>query len=145
MQIAPAIALSSDQQAALEQWARSLSLRAQVFERARSVLLAAAGQQDKQIANAMKITPQKVSRWRSRFLTLGIAGLRRDSSRPGRTFLSRPHSEPTAARCISRSRRTRPGDRQLHRPRQRKSQTLHLHGPRFRDLGEGQTCLPCPA
>lgn len=84
MQIGPAITLSSDQQAALEQWARSLSLPAQVFERARIVLLAAAGQQDKQSANAMKITPKKVSRWRSRFLTLRMAGLQRDSSRPGR-------------------------------------------------------------
>jgi transposase len=33
----------------------------------------------------MKITPKKVSRWRSRFLTLGMAGLERDASRPGRT------------------------------------------------------------
>jgi DNA-binding NarL/FixJ family response regulator len=40
--------------------------------RARIVLLAAAGQQDKQIATAMQITPKKVSRWRSRFLTLGM-------------------------------------------------------------------------
>jgi transposase len=85
MRIAPAITLSSDQQTALEQWARSRSLPARVVERARIVLLAAAGQQDKQIAAAMKITPKKVSRWRGRFLTLGMAGLERDASRPGRT------------------------------------------------------------
>lgn len=85
MRIAPAISLSSDQQTALEQWARSRSLPARVVERARIVLLAAAGQQDKQIAAAMKITPKKVSRWRGRFLTLGMAGLERDASRPGRT------------------------------------------------------------
>jgi len=85
MRIAPAITLSSDQQATLEQWARSRSLPARVVERARIVLLAAEGRQDKQIARAMKITPKKVSRWRSRFLTLGIAGLERDASRPGRT------------------------------------------------------------
>jgi transposase len=85
MRIAPAITLSSDQQATLEQWARSRSLPARVVERARIVLLAAAGQQDKQIASVMKITPKKVSRWRSRFLTLGMAGLERDASRPGRS------------------------------------------------------------
>jgi transposase len=85
MRIAPAITLRSDQQAALEQWARSPSLPARVVERARIVLLAAAGQQDKQIASAMKITPKKVWRWRSRFLTLGMAGLERDASRPGRS------------------------------------------------------------
>ena len=48
MRIAPAITLSSDQQATLEQWARSRSLPARVVERARIVLLAAEGRQDKQ-------------------------------------------------------------------------------------------------
>ena len=85
MRIAPAITLSSDQQATLERWARSRSLPARVVERARIVLLAAAGQQDKQIAITMKITQKKASRWRKRFLTLGPAGLERDASRPGRT------------------------------------------------------------
>ena len=41
MRIAPAITLSSEQQATLEQWARSRSLPARVVERARTVLLAA--------------------------------------------------------------------------------------------------------
>src|SRR5215831_3243693 len=85
MRIAPAITLSSDPQATLEQWARRRSLPARVVERARIVLLAAEGRQDKQIASAVKITPKKVARWRSRFLTLGLAGLQRDASRPGRT------------------------------------------------------------
>jgi transposase len=85
MRIAPAITLSSEQHATLEQWARSRSLPARVVERARVVLLAAEGQQDKQIAATMKITPKKVARWRSRFLTLGLAGLQRDASRPGRS------------------------------------------------------------
>jgi transposase len=85
MRIAPAITLSSEQQAALQQWARSRSLPARVVERARIVLLAAEGQQDKQIADTLQITPKKVARWRSRFLTLGLAGLQRDASRPGRT------------------------------------------------------------
>jgi transposase len=85
MRIAPAITLSSDRRVTLEQWARSRSLPARVVERARIVLLAAEGQQDKQIAAVMKITPRKVARWRSRFLTLGLAGLERDASRPGRT------------------------------------------------------------
>jgi transposase len=85
MRIAPAITLSSEQRATLEQRARSRSLPARVVERARIVLLAAAGQQDKDIAARMKITPKKVSRWRKRFLTLGMAGLERDAPRPGRT------------------------------------------------------------
>jgi transposase len=85
MRIAPAIALSPDQGAALEQRARSRSLPARVVERARIVLLAAEGRQDKEIAASLKMTPKKVSRWRKRFLTLGMAGLERDAPRPGRT------------------------------------------------------------
>jgi len=85
MRIAPGITLSSDQQATLEQWARSRLLPLRVIERARIVLRAAAGQQDKEIATAMKITEKKASRWRKRFLTLGLAGLEQDAPRPGRT------------------------------------------------------------
>ncbi len=85
MRIAPAITLSPEQQAALQQRARSRSLPARVVERAQVVLLAAEGQQDKHIAARMKITPKKVSRWRKRFLTLGMAGLQQDAPRPGRT------------------------------------------------------------
>src|SRR5215471_13585550 len=85
MRIAPAITLSPEQQATLEQRARSRSLPARVVERAHIVLLIAEGRQDKEMAGIMKITPKKVSRWRKRFLTLGMAGLERDAPRPGRT------------------------------------------------------------
>lgn len=85
MRIAPVITLSAEQRATLEQWARSCSLPARVVERARVVLLAAEGQQGKEIASAMNITPKKASRWGVRFLALGLAGLERDASRPGRT------------------------------------------------------------
>src|SRR5215475_11833548 len=118
MRIAPAVHLSPDQREALEQRARSRSLPARVVERARIVLLAAHGQQDKEIAATMKITPKKVSRWRSRFRTLRMAGLERDASR------------------------THPGDRKLHRSSQRKSQTLYLDGSRVRHFGKGQACSP---
>jgi hypothetical protein len=74
MRIAPAITLSPEQRTLLESQARSRSLPVRVAERARMVLLAASGQQDKQIAAGMAITPKKVSRWRKRFLTLGVAG-----------------------------------------------------------------------
>jgi len=85
MRIAPAITLSADQQVALQQQARSRWLPARAVERARIVLLAAEGRQDKEIAATLKITPKKVSRWRKRFLTLGLAGLERDAPRPGRS------------------------------------------------------------
>lgn len=85
MRIAPAIELTPDQQSILEAQARSRSLPARVVERSRVVLLAAAGKQDKEIARSLSMTPKKVSRWRKRFLHLGLAGLEKDAPRPGRT------------------------------------------------------------
>ena len=84
MRIAPAIRLSSEQRTVLESQARSRSLPVRVAERARIVLFAASGQQDKAIAASMAITPKKVSRWRKRFLALDVAGLQKDAHRPGR-------------------------------------------------------------
>jgi transposase len=54
-------------------------------ERARIVLLAAAGMQDKQIAAKLRIMPEKAARWRKRFLDGGPAALDKDAPRPGRT------------------------------------------------------------
>lgn len=84
MRIAPVITLSPEQRTTLESQARSRSLPLRVVERARIVLLAAAGRQDKDIAAALSMTPKKVSRWRKRFLVLGVAGLLQDAVRPGR-------------------------------------------------------------
>ena len=84
MRIAPVIELTPQQRAALEQWARGRSLPARLVERARMVLRAAAGEQDLEIARDMRVTPKKVSRWRKRFLTLGLAGLEKDAPRSGR-------------------------------------------------------------
>jgi len=82
MRIAPAITLSAEERTVLEFQARSRSLPVRVAERARIVLFAASGQQDKEIAARMAITPKKVSRWRQRFLALGVAGSEKDAPRP---------------------------------------------------------------
>jgi DNA-binding CsgD family transcriptional regulator len=82
MRIAPAITLSPEQRTVLESQARSRSLPVRVAERAGIVLFAASGQQDKEIAAGMAITPKKVSRWRKRFLALGVAGLQKDRTGP---------------------------------------------------------------
>jgi transposase len=59
-------------------------------ERARIVLLAAAGWQDRQIAAKLKITSAKAARWRNRFLDGGLAALDKDAPRPGRTPIITP-------------------------------------------------------
>jgi transposase len=85
MRTAPAIVLTPEQTTTLERLARQRSLPARVVERARVVLLAAEGVENRQIAARMGITPEKVARWRKRFLEGGIAALERDAPRPGRT------------------------------------------------------------
>ena len=90
MRVAPPIALTPEQQDALEQCARARSLSVRLVERARIVLLAAAGKQDKDVAAELGISAQKVARWRKRFLALGMADWRR--TLPGRAGL--PASPP---------------------------------------------------
>jgi transposase len=85
MRVARPIELNPEQQEALEQCARARSRSVRVVERARIVLLAAAGKQDKEIAADLGITAHKAARWRNRFLDLGLAGLEKDAPRTGRT------------------------------------------------------------
>src|SRR5580704_12082113 len=85
MRVAPPVVLTEDQKRTLHQWARGRSLPARQVERARVVLLAAAGKQDLEIAAEVGISNQKAARWRKRFLCLGLAGLEQDAPRPGRT------------------------------------------------------------
>jgi len=84
MRIAPPVVLDASQQETLKQWAGSRSLPARQVERAKIVLLAAAGRTDLEIATALRISNQKAARWRKRFLSLGLNGLIKDAPRPGR-------------------------------------------------------------
>jgi transposase len=85
MRVAPQVVLTEDQERSLRQRARGRSLPARQVERARVVLLAAAGKQDLEIAAEVGISNQKAARWRKRFLEMGLAGLEKDAPRPGRT------------------------------------------------------------
>ena len=85
MRTAPRVELSPEQKTTLERLARQRSLPARVVERARIVLLAAEGLENKQIAQRVGIWPEKAARWRRRFLAGGIASLEKDAPRPGRT------------------------------------------------------------
>jgi transposase len=85
MRVAPPVKLTEDQDRTLQQWARARSLPARQVERARVVLLAAAGKQDLEIAAEIGISNQKAARWRKRFLKMGLPGLEKDAPRSGRT------------------------------------------------------------
>jgi transposase len=84
MRVAPPVVLDDSQREVLRQWARSRSLSARQVERAKVVLLAADGKTDVDIAASLHITNKKAARWRKRFLKVGMPGLEKDASRPGR-------------------------------------------------------------
>src|SRR5271168_1574442 len=84
MRRAPAIVLNPEQRTALERLARARSEPARVVERARIVLLAAKGLENRQIAARMGIMAETAARWRGRFLEAGIAALHKDAPRPGK-------------------------------------------------------------
>jgi transposase len=85
MRVAAAIHLGSEARAELQSLVRRRTTPVRVVERCRIVLLAADGLQDKQIAERLSVAPLMASRWRSRFLAQGVAGLVKDAPRPGRT------------------------------------------------------------
>jgi DNA-binding CsgD family transcriptional regulator len=84
MRVAPPVVIDDSQREVLTQWARSRSLSARQVERAKVVLLAADGKTDLEIAASLHITNKKAARWRKRFLKVGVPGLEKDASRPGR-------------------------------------------------------------
>lgn len=85
MRVAPIVELEAEEREELKRRARSRSLPIRQVERARLILLAAEGKQDREIAGQLGITPKKVARWRSRYLQAGWKGLEKDAPRPGRT------------------------------------------------------------
>jgi transposase len=85
MRIARQVELNSEDRAVLQQQARGRSLPARLVERSRIVLRAADGLQNDEIAAEFGITPEKVARWRNRFLDGGMEALTKDAPRPGRT------------------------------------------------------------
>ena len=84
MRVARPVVLTTEQRDMLESRARARSASARSVERARIVLLAASGMQDKQIAAKLRIMPEKAARWRNRFLDGGLVALDKDAPRPGR-------------------------------------------------------------
>jgi transposase len=84
MRAAVHVELSPEQRRALERMARQRSLPLRVVERARIVLLAGDGIENNQIARRLHSTPEKVARWRKRFVAGGIAALQKDAPRPGK-------------------------------------------------------------
>jgi transposase len=79
---ASVVTLTGEQEHALTQVVQS-GVQSRMAERARLVLLASEGRTTREIAEAMKVRPATVSKWRQRFAMHGMSGLD-DAFRSGR-------------------------------------------------------------
>src|SRR5215470_11690343 len=84
MRVAAAVKLSDEQRKQLEKLARGRSTTVRLAQRSKMMLMADEGMQDLHIAAQLGVTRQTVARWRSRFISLGVEGIRKDAPRPGR-------------------------------------------------------------
>lgn len=89
MRVAVAIELTDKERATLTKWSRGRSTPARLVLRAKIVLLAAAGRQNKQIARQLGCKRETVGRWRNRFAQQRLAGIQQDAPRPGHTPTAR--------------------------------------------------------
>ena len=81
LRVAPVIELTQEQHAELTKLARSKRTSVRLSQRARIVLLAAQGQQNKEIAEQLGVGRVQVARWRERYVQAGLEGIERDLPR----------------------------------------------------------------
>jgi len=119
--------LSSGQRQQLESIAGSRSLPAGLVNRARIVLMSAAGETNQQIARRLGLSQATVGKWRRRFLQQDVTGLH-DELRPGRP---RSIGDESIARLVRKTLETKPQDgthwsiRQVARHTQLSKSTVH--------------------
>jgi transposase len=81
LRVAPAVVLTDEQESELNGLARSKRSSVRLVQRARIVLLAAQGLQNKDIADLLGIGRVQVARWRERYVESGLQGIERDLPR----------------------------------------------------------------
>lgn len=81
LRVAPTIVLSDAEEAELTKLARSKVTSVRLTQRARIVLLAAQGMQNKDIADQLGVGRVQVGRWRDRYAHSGLEGIERDLPR----------------------------------------------------------------
>jgi transposase len=108
MRVAPLILLTDEQRRELSAAASGRSVSVRFAQRARMIVLAAEGRQDRQIAEEVGIRRQSVALWRRRFLESGIDGIRKDAPRGGRQRSAR--TEAKVREIVKRTTQTTPPD-----------------------------------
>jgi transposase len=89
MRVAKPVVLSADDDRRLRILCKRKRIEARYQMRARIVLLAGRGMSDKDIAEKVDTDRRVAARWRARFLAMGVDGLLRDATRPGRPRTAR--------------------------------------------------------
>jgi transposase len=84
MRVAEAIRMSAQTERELRALAKGRRVEARVQQRARVILLAAQGWQNKDIAEDVRLDRRQVALWRKRFIEGGIRALLQDAPRSGR-------------------------------------------------------------
>ena len=112
LRVAPAIELTDEQESELTRLARSKTASVRLAQRARIVLLAAQGMQNKDIADALGVGRVQVGRWRDRYAEAGLRGIERDLPRGA------PPVKVDAARLVELTTQTQPDRRNRWRMRQ---------------------------
>lgn len=84
MRVAPVVELTPNDRAALEQVARARRSAVRLVLRARIVLLAADGLENRDIAAKLNISKPTVGLWRARYAKFGLSAIEKDATRPGR-------------------------------------------------------------
>lgn len=93
MRIAPEIRITDELRQVLERLANGRRTPVRLALRARVVLLAAGGMENKEIAERVGMCRPSVGEWRRRFAENGIAGIEKDATRPGRPRKNRKKIE----------------------------------------------------
>ena len=94
MRVAPPIELTESEIKTLSSWSRGRRTPTRSMKRAKIVLMAAQGEQNKTIAELLGIDPRQVSRWRQRFVQKRLAGIEKDLPRGGRKATKREQMAP---------------------------------------------------
>lgn len=84
MRVAKAITLTDEERVTLTKWSRGRSTPARLIQRAKIVLAAAGGRENKEIALELGCTRRTVGTWRKRFAEQRLAGIEQDAPRGGR-------------------------------------------------------------
>ena len=105
MRVAQSSELTESENKTLTMWSRGRRTAVRVMKRAKIILLAAKGEQNKTIAERLGMDCGQVARWRRRFVEKRVAGIEKDLARGGRKATQREQMAPV---IIERTTQTKP-------------------------------------